>query len=225
MAVALVARTGPSFTGGDSNTTSGINTSGANFLYVSGIFFTNSASGITISDSNSNTWTALTPVTVATSGGNVLIQTWYAKNATVGSGHTVTVGKTSTFPSAMFWSFSGVDTVSPFDVETSNSTTSVISGGAGLATGSVTPAVNGSLLMASVMGSTSGTWSITDSFTTTGVTYEGSSAYKVQATAAASNPSWSIASSATGRAAHIAVFKAGAGSIVPILNQYRQRRA
>ena len=97
-------------------TTAGLNTTGASLLVVTyardSLF---AAAATPISDSNSNTWTAATA-----EQGNAMAtgfcRQFYAKNPTVGAGHTFTFTLTGAgFPSIGVSAFSSADTTAPLD--------------------------------------------------------------------------------------------------------------
>lgn len=199
MSIALVAHVSGN---GSAFTTASIDTTGANFLIASQSGF----SGLgTVSDSKSNTWTALT-----SHGSSSFQRLYYAKNAIVGSGHTFTVtgGSSGSLEVA---AFSGLDTTSPFDVEAGTLATS----GAAQA-GSVTPAAANSLVIAGVAYQNNGvslsgidlSFTITDTEPGAGV-IRGSLAYLIETSIAAKNPTWTFSGS-NAWAATNAVFKAGA---------------
>jgi hypothetical protein len=186
-------------------TTDPIDTTGANLLVMSSASY-NAGTPTSISDSKGNTWTTLT-TRAATSGATHCF--FYAKNATVGSGHTFTIS--APFQAVIVYAFAGVDTTSPFDVE--NGAT----GSSPLATGSVTPSVNGALVLSGYANDSSSSIAVSGgSFTQTTVPYSsganmaGAAGYLVQATATAINPSWSWTGSATAAVATV-VFLAGTG--------------
>jgi hypothetical protein len=142
---------------------------------------------------------------------------YYAKNATVGSGHTFTFDGTAVYPSIGIMAFSGSDTTSPFDQENGAENAGTTS----LQTGSVTPSTNAQILVAALGFNTANTISVNSSFTgliqqnfTGGV--EGMAmAYLIQTTAGAVNPTFSWSSSSAAAAA-IATFKtAAAGGFSP----------
>lgn len=187
MAFSLVISTSAaaSFT----TSTSAIDTTGADLLVVC---VNNTSVSAPVSDSKSNTWTKLTGQS-GTPGTCI----YYSKNPTVGSSHTFTVTGVS-FVAFQVLAFSGADLTSPFDVENGNSTT-----GTTLQPGSVTPSANGSLLVVGLGSNQSeGGVSIDSSFTiqesnpyTGGTNYGGFCAYKIQGTASAENPTWTMGTS------------------------------
>lgn len=89
-------------------TTSSVDTTGATLLVMAVAYNTGS---ITVSDSKSNTWTALT----AQSNGSMYVRLYYAANPTVGAGHTFTVSGSGLAPGFVASAWSGVVTSSPFD--------------------------------------------------------------------------------------------------------------
>ncbi len=228
MAIALVSNTGKgAAAGGDSITTDAIDTTGATLLVIVLGFFNSTP---TISDSKSNTWTALTNSHEA-AGSNC--QIFYVANPTVGSGHTFTNGTSDSYSSVLVSAWSGAATTTPFDQQNQNNAGPVTSA----STGSITPGENNELVIAGVSlrdnGSTGDTVSINGGFTisdqvpSVGFAHlQGASAYLIQTTAAAANPTWSWTNSDY-VATTIASFKAAGGgaSVVPILmRQYRARR-
>lgn len=193
-------------TGYNGGTTSAIDTTGANFLVISLSTYEAYATVTSVSDSKGNTWVPLTKHLQA--GTNDAVRFWYSKNATVGTGHTFTVAKTTGYIAFEVMAFSGVDTSSPFDVENGNGFTG---GGSSLTTGSVTPSQNNSLILVdfttdigTTVNSIDSSFSITDKASASPVTT--AAAYLIQGTAAAVNPTWSFGSVARA-VAGIAVFK------------------
>lgn len=183
-------------------TTAGINTTGANFLVVAMTFL----NAPTLTDSKGNTWTGLTTKT----GGAAKTRLFYCANPTVGSGHTFSAadgGVIAAVVSVQAWS--GANST-PFDVE-NGATGATISS---LASGSVTPSVNNSLLVVGLeTDSVSTSVGINSSFTISdstnyapGNNFGGHMAYFVQGTAGSINPTWSWTTN-TNAAAVIASFK------------------
>src|SRR5262252_10214264 len=148
MAIALVASI-QSTTAQNGGTSGAIDTTGANLLVLSlGYYGTP-----TVSDSKGNTWVPLT-AHVGASGTGIGHRIYYAKNAVVGTGHTITVTGTNTWPVIAFYAFSGADTAAPFVAE--NGAQSASTGLSGsLATGSVTPLANGSVVVSGYAGGNS----------------------------------------------------------------------
>lgn len=205
MAIALVAHVGAVSTTSNNVTSAAIDTTGANLLVL---VLSDSDGSTVISDSKSNTWTSA----VGPTGPSPKVRIFYAKNPTVGTGHTFTGTSSAKFPSIYASAFSGADTTAPLDQI--NSATSP--GAASLQPGSVTPSANGELLVTGFTTNSSDTMSIGSSFTLLdqhgtvgGQAFGGGSAYLVQATAAAINPTWSDGSGSGLDGVAIATFKAG----------------
>lgn len=186
MAFTLISNTSAGSSNTTDVTTGAIDTTGANILIAV------ATSNSVVTDSKSNTWTKLT-VRNDTGGHGNECAIYYAKNPTVGSGHTFTA--TGGFPSIAVASFSGADTTSPFDQENGTGSAGSVTS---IQTGSVTPTQNNELLIAGLTFDVSNTPSINSSFTITNTTdYSGgnhygvSMAYKIQTSLSAENPTWS----------------------------------
>lgn len=205
MAIAFVfsESKGTATNGGDSDA---VDSTGANLIVVCIHRFTTSA--LTVTDSKGNTYTALTSYQTSMASG---IRFYYCLNPTVGSGHVFTVAGTGAFPTITALGFSGVAASSPYDKENG-----ALHGGPGTSrqTGSVTPAENGSLIVAgATLGAAVSSPSVNSSMTlqetvaAVGGSYMGAlAAYYVQPTAAAINPTFSWTTN-SGNSAAIAVFK------------------
>lgn len=138
--IALVANKAAQQIGSATATTAAMNTTGAT-LGVTNVSCYDAAPH-TPTDSKSNTWTGLTVASAG--GGSCQSQIFYAKNATVGSGHTVSVSGTDFCSIATAW-FSNVTTSSPFDVQ---ATTQDITGSStSMGGGSLTPSASNSLVV------------------------------------------------------------------------------
>ena len=120
--------------GAVSVTTSAINTTGANFLLLCSTFYTDLTS--TPSDSKGNTWQSLTKYGTT----NSFVRIFYCYNPSVGSDHTLTMTfGSSNYASLFAYSFDGMDITSGvFDAE---------NGASAYATGTVTPAGSGELIV------------------------------------------------------------------------------
>jgi hypothetical protein len=192
---------GNSVSRSDSGTTSAIDTTGMDLLIAAIVGY----AGIgTVSDSKGNTWNYLTIY-----GTNYQIRIAYAKNPTVGTNHTFTLGAAGAFPSISIATFAGADLASPFDQENGNGDST----GATISTNSITPGTDGQLIIAitghdnAIVSSINQDLSIVISQPYVGGTSLGSSiAYKAQSAAAAINPQWTFNASVIGSAA-IASFK------------------
>ena len=206
MAYAFVASVG-AIGDGTNVTTGSMDTTGATILVVGAWDYSVSAAGV-VTDSKSNTWTKLTKKDGV--AGNVSrVTLWYAKNPTVGSGHTFTQ-TAGGFPSIVAMSFSGADTTSPFDVENGYNVPSL----ATLQTGSVTPNQANSLVVFAVNGWTAEPTSVDGTYTLSyhnaygpGTQFAGGGGYDIQTTATATNPTITADASYPDSAAVIAVFK------------------
>jgi hypothetical protein len=191
-------------------TTSSVDTTGANTLFAVVNYYVGiTATAPTVTDSKSNTWTKLTSWS---DGVNDRIALYYAKNATVGSGHTVTVVGTAQYPGVCFLAFSGGDTTAPFDVENGGTVLST-SGGPG-ASGAPATANSLTISFRGSQNSDGGSYTVGSSFTISDSVDRATNglgvgaAYKI--TSASENPTWTWANSQQ-EVLGIAVFKPAAG--------------
>jgi hypothetical protein len=196
-------------------TSSAVDTTGANFI-VLGLAYQVS-SNPTLTDSQSNTWTALTESAFA---GNVAVCLYYCVNPKTNASHTFSMNGTTIFPSIAMLAFSEVNTV-PVDVENGANNGTAQST---LATGSITPTFDDELLVTVLGFNNSGTpVSIDNSFTMvtsqnflSGNHYGVGIAYKIQQGATAVNPTWTR--TGTGRnATRIASFKANRIGLLSVI--------
>jgi hypothetical protein len=211
MSFALVAHTGSAALGGP--TTGAINTTGADLIVIA-VSFDGGTTEV-VSDSKSNTWTALTAKADAAANKT---RFYYCVSPTVGSGHTFTVARSGGGNNAAainVAAFSGVKLASPFDQQ--NGATED-SGAATLSTGSVTPSEANELVVASLGFDAARTIAVNGGFTISdqqnfsgGSNYGNALAYLIQTSIAAANPAFSWTTNTTA-AAVIATFKAAAGS-------------
>lgn len=179
-------------------TTTGVTTTGATLIVLWQAY----DSGATVSDSKSNTWTALTNYSgVATFG-----RMYYCLNPTVGTAHTFS---TSISYGAIFMqAWRGNKVTLPFDQENGSTGT-----GTTRQPGSVTPSEANELVVSGIaLGSPAVTPTINSGFSATnvldsGAAYGGGLAYLIQTTATATNPTWSWSGSANTTGAN-ATFKA-----------------
>lgn len=185
----LVAHIAAGSPNGNTFTTTGINTTGADIIVIG---ISDNVGGSTLSDSSGNTWTPLSPST-GTSGVSTL---YYCQSPTTSPSHTFTLTATSNFMSIYVTAFSG-SLAAPLDQSNranSGFTTTI-------QPGSVTPSQNNELIVTHVCKgidtssfSINSGFSIIDSVTGVGSThYGGAIAYLVQSTAAAVNPTWTSA--------------------------------
>jgi len=192
--VASVTKAGPAGGG----TTSAIDTTGATLLVLHVGYVT---SALTVTDSKGNAWA---PLTTRVSGS--FSTRFYACFAPiVGSGHTFTVTGASSFPAIIVTAFSGVASY-----QTESGATGASSP---LASGSVTPAANGALVLTGRMAGAAATNTLTPSgFTRLTVPYGasvnvlGDLGYLVQTTAAAIDPTWAWTGAPANNAVVTAVF-------------------
>lgn len=209
-AIALVAHTKVTPAGNSGGTSPAIITTGAN-LIVLGVAYANSHT-VTISDSKGNTYTALNTATTTAQVGLL----YYCLNPIVGSGHTFTIGTSSSQQSMCIAAFSGVKTASAFDQQNAN--TSLVAGTT-VQPGSVTPSVANSLVVtmhSAAFIDLGGGVSVDSGFSQTdyvplvaSTSYGTSLAYLVQGAAAAINPTWTDSVSNSFKVATIATFKPG----------------
>ncbi len=207
MAIALIG-SGVAAGGSTNGVTSGAyDTTGAKFIVVAAITYALGGT-TTVSDSKSNTWTALTKYTTGT---QPAVQFFYCASPTVGSGHTFTVSNTGGFPSICVMAFSGVKLSSPFD---SGQDAGNHGSGTSLATGSVTPSRDNCLVVTVVgFDSSQSGPTVNSGFASpapllsnysAGVHMGGAMSYLIETTATAKNPTWTLNSATI--AAAVAVF-------------------
>lgn len=209
MAYGLVAHNASA--GASTFTSGAIDTSGASLLVV--VVTEATAGGATLTDSKSNTWTKLTEQSAVAPACVI----YYAKNPTVGSGHTVTLTGVLFFGVASFSAWSGAETSAPFDQENGTG------GGSFTNTaqpGSVTPSVDNELVITGfawnnnqTMSSVTGCTLLDQTDFSGGNNYGGGAAYVIQTTAGAVNPTWNFSGTTAGDIV-IATFKASAGITV-----------
>lgn len=94
-------------TTGGSTTTTGVDTTDANFIVVAVGGFNSFTPSTSITDSNNNSWTALTAYESA-EGGNICL--FYCVNPTVGADHTFGTNDNAYYASIAMAAFSGVGT-------------------------------------------------------------------------------------------------------------------
>lgn len=140
MAFSLLASTtaAPGANGGAS---SAIDTTGADLLLACVVVLT-TVPTLSMSDSNGNTWTALT--TSGTSG-TLRARIYYCLPSSVGAGHTFTFTGTGTFAEFTVLAFSGVRTASALDQQ--NGAAQTASAVATLDSGAITPSADGALIV------------------------------------------------------------------------------
>lgn len=210
MAIALVSSVSKQSTGsGGAGTTSAIDTTGSTLLVLAAGYIvssTNTAPLPTVSDSKSNIWQVVNMSAPGAGAGQLAL--FAAINPTVGSGHTFscTVG----FSSVAVAAFSGTHATFPTGSSRGASSTTNTS----LATGSLTPPINNTLLIAALAYRDTTTVSISGGFTiaeqqpfASGSANGVVLAYLIQTSAAAANPSFSWTNSSSADGAVLAVFQ------------------
>jgi hypothetical protein len=217
-AVTLVNHTSAVSPNGANVTTPAINTTGANFIVVAASAI---AANGRITDSNSNTWTALNqygPFAVGTG-----MRLFYSFNPTVSSAQTFTFSDSTSvdYPAIAVAAFSGVSSL-PFDAQ--NGSSFPASAGT-FPTGSISPLANGELII-SATGNCSSIPATVDSSLTIvetqscvgGLAFGVSLAYLVQGVAAPVSPSWTIAQqhSVTNASFTVASFRSTGGGVALI---------
>lgn len=179
------------------STTPAIITTGADLIVVTTV----PDNGATITDSKSNTWTALTAQ-------NATVRIYYVHNPTVGSGHTFSATAGNGVIMVEAWAGS---ITSPFDQQNGGFTASLVTT---FQVGSITPGVSTELVVTGIgLGGNASSPTIDSGMTVSdsqngvsGVSYGGGMAYIVQSAATPINPTWSWTNT-TGPAAVIASFK------------------
>lgn len=206
MSYAVVAHT--STGGGGSQTTSGINTTGASLLVVAVGWLTPVGAAPALTDNKSNTWTPLTPQSVGGGPGGDNCQFYYVENPTVGSGHSFTIDQTGDIAVI---ALSGAKTSGAFDVENGSATQT---------TGSITPSQDNEVVATCYSGWVGGagtTQTVDSGFTKIESSGLGSGgivlAYLIQTTATAENVTWSDDGDPTSNyATAVASFKVAAAA-------------
>ncbi len=197
-------------------TTSAMDTTGCNLLVVVGTNL-DRVNPLVITDSKSNSWTALT-LTSADPGVERSVQIHYSTPSSVGSGHTVTGTLTGKFPGLSVMCFSGAHTT-PYD---GNQNGTYQAGSAStIQPGSVTPSQNNCLVISGVIFNlyAGAAPTINGGFTvgpylpfTSGQSLTTVGGYLIQTSAAAANPTWTFGSAESTTVANAAVFRAAASS-------------
>ena len=217
MAFTLIAHTATT-TSHDTTTavTAAITTTGANLLIAWTAEASESTPGV-LSDSKGNVWVPVIsePAAIGTSGSRVRL--YAALNPTVGTGHTCTIlGAADCRPSLSFAAFSTGSTVASVDVSVGATNTVAATT---LATGTLTPNGNNELLVSAVAFGSNPSASVNASYTALDtVAYNASwrglaSAYQIQTTGTARNPTWTVTAPTGLSVAQAAFYVASAGVI------------
>lgn len=196
------------------NTSPGVDTTGATLLIAT----TSCWVFTSLTDSKGNTWTPLT----LQSGALPNVRIYYCPTPVVGASHTFTLS--ATYSTAQITAWSGSLATTPFDVENSGGAAA-----ASVATGSVTPSVDNSLIVTAFGDNLGAAASINSSFTisdqepwSNAVNFGGACAYLIQTTATAVNPTWTSVG-ANWSAATIATFKPSVTTASTLWLNYRRR--
>lgn len=210
MTIAIIQHTSVGSAGANGVTSGSLDTTVANLLVLVGAF-ASAGTGVGVSDSKSNTWTALTLYSSSPSA----LRIWYCFTPTVGSGHTFTISGTNIYASLGILAASGVNA---FGGEAGSA---VGTGGTSYQSSSgVTPSSDNALVIAGCFIGASGTSASYDGGFTSSIQnylasnrYGGGIGYLIQTTAAAANPTVSWTPTATGRAANLAWFSAATSGL------------
>lgn len=191
-----------------SSPATGISTAGANLIVVAAAWYSGVTADVTVTDNKGNgSPTAMTKI--ANSTATCRMFRWEAP--IVGTDHQFTVAGVITAPSFAVTAWSGA-AASPFDQENTNGS------GVPYTTGSITPSEDNELLIAAIAwengatdtASINGGFAISDQSPYVPGTSDGAAqANLIQTSAAAANPTWTLATSDTAARA-IASFKAAA---------------
>lgn len=202
--------TGTPVGGVNGGTTSGVDTTGANFIALWYAWYQPTVEPV-VTDSKSNAYTYLA---IQSSGsGGINFRMAYVHSPTVGTGHTWTVSGSGTYSIIGALAFSGVLTSAALDQQngaTSTSTTSI-------AHGSVTPSEGNEVLLTGVTWQNSGTQAIGSGYTLAAQTdwtannWGLAMAYLIQGTASAVNGTWSRGGTAGHACAKVATYKSSGG--------------
>ena len=212
----LRAHTSSGGSGSATNTTSAINTTGADLIVV--FLAYNLGSTVTLSDSLGNSWTGITSIS---DGVTVTAIMYYCHAPTVGAAHTFSVSGSNNYCSMFVEAWSGSASSGTLDQQgTTFSSSNVLS----LLSTSITPAVAGELIVTGIAWGASSEASVTVNdgltqpdaalVTGSGNYYSSGAAYLVQSVAAAIAPTWSWASPSSSCATIIVSFEPGAGGTV-----------
>jgi hypothetical protein len=182
MAIALLANTGAGSSDANAVTTTGINTAGASLI----VLLVSTASNLTPTDSQSNTWTGLTVRTGAFGGD---LRLWYVASPTTHASHTFSASGTGENPTICAAAFSGT-AASPFDQQNgAYPLTQPIS------PGSITPSEDNCLVVTGAGVYTTTSMTVDSPYTMLnaiagvgGLHWDGNLAYHIQTTATATNP-------------------------------------
>lgn len=176
--------------GPNGGSTTALNTTGSSLIVVA-VSRYSAGPAVTLSDSASNTWTALTESINTT--GSLACRLYYCANPTTSASHTFTVAGTGIYSSLAAVAFSGGTNASPFDLENGATGTS-----ASATSGGITPSQNNeAVVIATADDGAIANASIDGGFTRVETQLFGGGdhfglnvAYLIQTTAAAANPTF-----------------------------------
>ncbi len=202
--------------GAGGGTTTAIDTTGANFLYVTVANYVGTANA---SDNKGNSFTALATYGGATGGGhgmgNGFITSFYSTPSSVGSGHTFT--STSAYVTICVEAWSGMATSSVFDSGTDNGADSVT--GTTAQPGSISPSSGGRVVFTSVSNysdavtaSIGNGYSLGDHVTASPSAFGLAIGYLTTYSGGGTNPAWTWSGS-TSSVVDIAAFRSVATSL------------
>lgn len=174
--------------GQNGGTTGTMNSSGATLL----VMVVSTGATATPTDSASNSWTELGTTDI----GSIRLRIYYVINPATSATHDFTYSQTNSYPTIMVMAFQGTGAY-----DTGSIVQASVSGGTSLASGSITPSANNAVVITGFSGHTSTTVTTPTGFTSQpsntdfvgASNYAGGSAYKIQTTAGAENPSWAWA--------------------------------
>lgn len=189
---------------------------GASLIVVAVAWYNGTTATPTLTDSQSNTWTALT--TEANFSDSLAL--YYVASPTTNASHTVTLSGSSIYASLAVSCFSGT-AASPFDQQSVNG---ISPSATSIQPGSVTPTQGNELLLTAFEhnnagdagGTINGGFTIIEtSSPAPGSAPSLATAYLLQNAAAAANPTWTKPGSAVPIATVIGTFKVAGGSSAP----------
>jgi hypothetical protein len=167
-----------------------INTTGADLLVIVVGWVNGAGTSPIVADSKGNTWTLARKQLSA--AGNQNVGVFYSKPSSVGTNHTVSITLNNSYATVWFSAFSGSGSSQPDQV---NSATAA--SGTALSAGSITPAVQNSLVISGVIfGTTAGTTAASAGFTGGAIAFSNGNhvslgyGHKTKSVAEAINPSW-----------------------------------
>lgn len=231
MAIAFVAATAKGAGGAGNTTTTAIDTTGATLIVVTSVKYTGTGgttdANPTLSDSKGNTWTPLTSATSSVTADRIMA--WYCIPTSVGASHTFTTTVAGAcYNNVVVHAFSGTKASSVLDIQQQTNDTSASTS---QTPGSLTPSEDNCVVV-QIIGSDGSDATAIGSSYNLGATYVGwaggnqvaaNMAYKIQTTATATAPTWTL--SPSGGAGMISVsFKSAAVAASQNSNYLMRRR-